>query len=308
MASKTSLLSAALGEYHKSGDEVLFYCPFCKHHKRKLSVNLRSNNYKCWVCDVRGKNVRRLLKVRLSYSQLMEWDKLNNVVDLTQLNTDLFQQQQQVKETIDLPNEFISLANKNLPVTTKFATKYLMDRGLTKQDLVMWKVGVCLSGEYAGRVVVPSFDVNGNCDYFVARSYTKAYPKYMNPNVSKDIVFNELFIDWNQDVVLVEGVFDAMKAQNAIPLLGSTLNDKTTLFNKIVQYDPTIYIALDPDAEKKANDIIDKLSHYDIQIYKVDISGFEDVGAMTKEQFKERKDNAKLITDNWLLESQIMAI
>ena len=309
MASKTSLLSAALGEYHKSGDEVLFYCPFCKHHKRKLSVNLRSNNYKCWVCDVRGKNVRRLLKVRLSYSQLMEWDKLNNVVDLTQLNADLFQQQEQyVKETIDLPNEFISLANKNLPVTTRFATKYLFDRGLTKQDILMWKIGVCLSGEYAGRIVVPSFDTNGNCDYFVARSYGKAFPKYMNPNVSKDIVFNELFVDWNQDIVLVEGVFDAMKAQNAIPLLGSTLNEKTTLFNKIVQYDPTIYIALDPDADKKANDVIEKLSHYDIQIYKVDVSGFEDVGAMTKEQFNERKDNAKLITDNWLLESQIMAI
>lgn len=309
MASKISLLAAALGEYHKSGDEVLFYCPFCKHHKRKLSVNLRLNHYKCWVCDVRGRNVRRLLKVRLSYSQLMEWDKLNNVVDLTQLNADLFQQQeQQVKETIDLPNEFISLGNKNLPITTKFATKYLFDRGLTKQDILMWKIGVCLSGEYAGRVVVPSFDTNGNCDYFVARSYGKAFPKYMNPNVSKDIVFNELFVDWNQDIVLVEGVFDAMKAENAIPLLGSTLNEKTTLFNKIVQYDPTIYIALDPDADKKANDVIEKLSHYDIQIYKVDVSGFEDVGAMTKEQFKERKDCAKLITDNWLLESQIMAI
>jgi len=309
MASKTSLLSAALGEYHKSGEEVLFYCPFCKHHKRKLSINLRLNHYKCWVCDVRGRNVRRLLKVRLSYSQLMEWDKLNNVVDLTQLNSDLFKQQEQhVKEIIDLPSEFISLANKNLPVTTRFATKYLFDRGLTKQDIVMWKMGVCLSGEYAGRIVVPSFDTNGNCDYFIARSYGKAFPKYMNPNVSKDIVFNELFVDWNQDIVLVEGVFDAIKAENAIPLLGSTLNEKTTLFNKIVQYDPTIYIALDPDAEKKANDVIEKLSHYDIQIYKVDISGYEDVGTMTKEQFKQRKDNAKLITDNWLLESQIMAI
>ena len=309
MASKTSLLAAALGEYHKSGDEVLFYCPFCKHHKRKLSVNLRSNNYKCWVCDVRGKNVRRLLKTRLSYSQLYDWDKMNNVVDLTTINEDLFQEQQQhAKELVELPNEFISLANKNLPVTTRFATKYLNERGLTKQDIIMWKIGVCTSGEYAGRVVVPSFDIDGNCDYFVARSYGREFPKYMNPKVSKDIVFNELFIDWNKDVVLVEGVFDAMKAENAIPLLGSTLNEKTTLFNKIVQYDPTIYIALDPDAEAKSNDIIDKLIHYDIQIYKVDISGFDDVGTMTKEQFVERKEKARLITDNWLLENQIMAI
>lgn len=309
MPTKVSLLSSALGEYHRTGDEILFFCPFCKHHKKKLSVNLKTNNYKCWVCDQRGKNIRRLLKARLSYSQLFEWDKINNIVDLTQLNSDLFEQQQaQIKEVIDLPKDFISLANKELPMTTKFAAKYLFDRGLTKQDILMWKIGVCLSGEYAGRIVVPSFDLNGNCDYFVARSYAKAFPKYVNPNISKDIVFNELFVDWNKDIVLVEGVFDAIKAENAIPLLGSTLNENTTLFNKIVKYDPTVYIGLDPDAEKKANDIINKLLHYDIQVYKIDVSGFDDIGTMTKTQFKERKDKSKLITDNWLLESQIMAI
>jgi DNA primase len=298
-----------LGEYYKAGNELLFYCPFCKHHKKKLSVNLNTNNYKCWICDVRGKNVRRLLKTRLSYSQLYEWDKLNNVIDLNQLDEDLFDDKHQVvKELVELPKEFISLANPNLPITTKFAYKYLQDRGITKQDIVMWKIGVCLSGEYQGRVVVPSFDLNGDCDYFVARSYGNSFPKYMNPKVSKDIVFNELFIDWNKDVVLVEGVFDAMKAENAIPLLGSTLNEKTTLFNKIIHYDPVIYIALDPDAETKSNDIINKLTRYDIQVYKVDVSGFEDVGTMTKNQFLQRKEEAKLITDDWLLENQIMAI
>jgi DNA primase len=309
MPSKSSLLSNALGEYYKAGNELLFYCPFCKHHKKKLSVNLNTNNYKCWICDVRGKNVRRLLKTRLSYSQLYEWDKLNNVIDLNQLDEDLFDDKHQVvKELVELPKEFISLANPNLPITTKFAYKYLQDRGITKQDIVMWKIGVCLSGEYQGRVVVPSFDLNGDCDYFVARSYGNSFPKYMNPKVSKDIVFNELFIDWNKDVVLVEGVFDAMKAENAIPLLGSTLNEKTTLFNKIIHYDPVVYIALDPDAETKSNDIINKLTRYDIQVYKIDVSGFEDVGTMKKNQFLQRKEEAKLITDDWLLENQIMAI
>lgn len=308
---KVHILKSAFGSCFRQGkDEYYFTCPICKHeNKKKLAINIVKNSFHCWVCDIRGKNVRRLLKTRLSYSQLYEWDKMNNVVDITQIDSDLFEiKNQNVKEIIDLPKQFTSLANRNLPVTTKFATKYLFDRGLTKQDIIMWKIGVCCSGEYEGRIIVPSFDLNGNCDYFVARSYGKQFPRYMNPNISKDIVFNELFIDWNKDIVLVEGVFDVMKAENAIPLLGSTLSEKTTLFNKIVQYDPTIYIALDPDAEEKSNDIINKLSHYDIQIYKVDISGYEDVGAMTKQQFKERKDNAKLITDDWLLESQIMAI
>ena len=306
---KTSLLSSALGEYRRSGDELLFFCPFCQHHKRKLSVNLKTNNYKCWVCDERGKNVRRLLKSRLTHSQLYEWDKLNNVVDLTQLDDNIFQEQIiTLEEVIQLPEEFVSLANKNLPLSSKFAMRYLLDRGYTKEDIVMWKVGYCCNGEYEGRVIVPSFNDNGDINYFVARSYADKFPKYMNPKVSKDIVFNELYLDWNKDIILVEGVFDAMKAKNAIPLLGSTLNQKSNLFKKIVYYEPDVYIALDPDAEKKASQLIENLIQYDLNLYKIDVSGFGDVGEMTKEQFEEAKKEAQHISDDWVLEKGLLAI
>lgn len=306
---KTSLLSAALGEYRRSGDELLFFCPFCQHHKRKLSVNLKSNNFKCWICDERGKNVRRLLKSRLTNSQLYEWDKINNVVDITQLDDNIFQEQViALEEVIQLPEEFISLANKNLPLSSKFAMRYLLDRGYKKEDIVMWKVGYCSSGEYAGRVVVPSFNDNGDINYFVARSYTDKFPKYMNPKVSKDIVFNELYLDWNKDIILVEGVFDAMKANNSIPLLGSTLNQKSNLFKKIIYYEPNVYIALDPDAEKKASQLIENLIQYDLNLFKIDVEGFGDVGEMTKEQFLEAKANAQPIGDDWVLEKGLLAI
>jgi DNA primase len=306
---KTSLLSSALGEYRRSGDELLFFCPFCQHHKRKLSVNLKTNNYKCWVCDERGKNVRRLLKSRLTHSQLYEWDKLNNVVDLTQLDDNIFQEQiTTLEEVIQLPEEFVSLANKNLPLSSKFAMRYLLDRGYTKEDIVMWKVGYCSNGEYEGRVIVPSFNDNGDINYFVARSYADKFPKYMNPKVSKDIVFNELYLDWNKDIILVEGVFDAMKAKNAIPLLGSTLNQKSNLFKKIVYYEPDVYIALDPDAEKKASQLIENLIQYDLNLYKIDVSGFGDVGEMTKDQFEEAKKEAQHISDDWVLEKGLLAI
>lgn len=306
---KTSLLSSALGEYRRSGDELLFFCPFCQHHKRKLSVNLKTNNYKCWVCDERGKNVRRLLKTRLTHSQLYEWDKLNNVVDLTQLDDNIFQEQiTTLEEVIQLPEEFVSLANKNLPLSSKFAMRYLLDRGYTKEDIVMWKVGYCSNGEYEGRVIIPSFNENGDINYFVARSYADKFPKYMNPKVSKDIVFNELYLDWNKDIILVEGVFDAMKAKNAIPLLGSTLNQKSNLFKKIVYYEPDVYIALDPDAEKKASQLIENLIQYDLNLYKIDVSGFGDVGEMTKEQFEEAKKEAQHISDDWVLEKGLLAI
>ena len=88
--------------------------------------------------------------------------------------------------------------------------KYLHSRGVTKADILRWKIGFCFDGEYRNRIIIPSFDEDGDCSYFIARSYTGDSYKYKNPRASKDIVFNDLFIDWNKDLVLVEGVFDAL--------------------------------------------------------------------------------------------------
>ena len=103
-----------------------------------------------------------------------------------------------------------------------------------------------------------------------------------------------MFIDWASEIVLVEGVFDAIKAgRNAIPLLGSTLREESKLFQKIVKNDTPVYLALDPDAEQKSLEIIRKLLTYDVELYKIEISPYADVGEMTKEQFIDRKKKAK---------------
>jgi hypothetical protein len=122
-------------------------------------------------------------------------------------------------------------------------------------------------------------------------------------------VFNDLFIDWNEDLVLVEGVFDALVAGNAVPILGSTLRSGSDLLRKIVRNDTPIYIALDPDAADKERRIIEMLLRYDIELYKVDVTGYEDVGSMPKDIFIERKQNASLIDrDNYLLLDMLSAI
>ena len=305
---KTQILKSALGEFRRSKDELLFLCPFCKHHKHKFSVNTNTDKYKCWVCDTKGANVRRVLKRFVNASILFEWDKITGRLSLGDLDG-MFEQQTNITETIvDLPKEFVSLANKNLPKTSLAPLKYLFDRGISREDILKWKIGYCSSGPMENRVVVPSFNMQGYCNYYIARSTTDAWPKYLNPEASKDICFNELYLDWDKDVTLVEGVFDAVKCDNAIPLLGSTLNEASLLFKKIVFNDPKLYIALDPDAEKKARSMIDKLIEYDLEMYKIDVSGYADVGEMTKEEFLRRKESATLINDEWLLESQLLAV
>ena len=87
-------------------------------------------------------------------------------------------------------------------------------------------------------------------------------------------------IDWDEPIVLVEGVFDAIAAgENAIPILGSTLREQSRLFQAIAIHDTPVYMALDHDAEKKAEWIIKSLLKYDLEVFKVPIDE-ADVGEM----------------------------
>ena len=304
------ILYETLGNYSDKGNELLFTCPECNHHKRKFSVNLDKNAYKCWVCDYRGRNIRRAIRRFGSFTQLQRWDEITVRTDLEKFNELFDEYEPEARgEKISLPEEFTTLCTNKVPATGAYALKYLLKRGLTKQDIIKWKIGYCFSGEYRNRIIVPSFDNDGDCSYFIARSYTGDSYKYKNPRVSKDIVFNELFIDWNKDLVLVEGVFDALVAGNAIPILGSTLRPGSELLRKIVRNDTPIYVALDPDAADKERRIIDMLLRYDIELYKIDVSGHEDVGSMSKEEFEKRKDKATFIDrDNYLLLDLLSAV
>ncbi len=304
------ILNETLGNYIDKGHEYLFTCPSCNHHKRKFSINLDKNVFKCWVCDYRGRNIRRVIRRFGSYLQLQKWDSISDRADLERF-ADLFNEDkfETGSQKVQLPEEFVSLTSDKVPATGRHAMKYLDSRGVTKADILKWKIGFCFEGEFRNRIIIPSFDEDGDCSYFIARSYTGDSYKYKNPRASKDIVFNDLFIDWNEDLVLVEGVFDALIAGNAVPILGSTLRSGSDLLRKIVRNDTPIYVALDPDAAKKERRIIEMLLRYDIELYKIDVSGYEDVGSMPRKVFVERKNNAAFIDrDNYLLLNLLSAV
>lgn len=298
------ILHEAIGDHRRaSKEEHYFKCPACSHSKHKLAINLDKDAFHCWVCDYRGRSIRRLIRRYGTYLQLQKWDAISDRTDLERF-ADLFMEpiDREDKEKVELPDEFTSLCTGNIPATGLCAYRYLEKRGLSKADILKWKIGFCFSGEFRNRIIIPSFDDDGNCSYFIARSYTGDSYKYKNPKASKDIVFNELFIDWSTDLILVEGVFDALVAGNSVPILGSTLRSGSELLRKIVWNDTPVYIALDPDAAAKERRIIKMLLEYDIELYKVDVSGYEDVGSMPREVFQSRKKDSVLVDrENYLL-------
>ncbi len=309
-AEAKKILYETLGTFADKGSELLFACPACNHRKSKFSVNLGKNAFKCWICDYRGRNIRRVIRRFGSYVQLRKWDAITDRTDLSRF-AELFMDEGEAEgeQKIQLPEEFVSLANKDLPLSANRPLRYLKQRGLTKQDIIRWKIGFCYDGEYRSRIVIPSFGSSGYPNYFVARTYGESRLKYKNPPASKNIVFNDLFVNWNTDLTIVEGVFDAIVAGNAVPILGSTLRTDSDLLKKIVRHDTPCYIALDPDAAAKERRIIQTLLRYDVELYKIDVSGYDDVGSMSREVFKERKRNATLIDrDNYLLIDLLSAV
>ena len=77
--------------------------------------------------------------------------------------------------------------------------------------------------------------------------------------------------------------------------MGSTISEKSKVFKEIVKNDTPIYLALDADAEKKSLFLIKQLLEYSVELYKIEISPFSDVGEMSRDEFNIRKEKAKPI-------------
>ena len=306
---KLKILTSFLGPYTRSGGEVLFSCPFCKHHKKKLSVNIHKNVFKCWICDANGKSLSKLVRKFGNTDARFKWSKFEDRIEIGDFDNLFEDQKPELEVLINLPANFVSLANKSLPITAKGPLKYLSERGIAKKDILRWKIGYCSDGEYANRVIIPSFNKDGYVNYFVARSWIDEFPRYKNPQASKNIIFNELFVDWTKPIILTEGVFDAVKAGNAIPLLGSTMKENSKVFQEIVKREIPVYLALDPDAQKKQDWITEMLLSYDVPVYSVDVSGYKDVGEMEPEVFQDRLSKATFIDQtNYLLTKMLRSV
>jgi len=296
MATKEQkILKKILGDYYESNNEMLFSCPFCKHHKKKLSVNIDKNAWKCWVCDSSGRTIEYLVKRFGDPRDLQDWG-IDSEITFDDIEIILFGEKikPEIKEEINLPKEYVPLLTGRKSFLKDRALKYLKQRGLTEKQIFIYKIGICTKGEYKGRVIIPSFNEEGEINYFVARTYENDFLKYKNPNISKSkIIFNELLIDFDKPVFIVEGVFDAIRiGKNSVPILGSTIKTEDLIFKKIVENRTPIYIGLDQDAKSKEEKIIKLFLSYGIEVKKINTTGYTDIAEMPKDVLTERIEQA----------------
>ena len=255
-------------------DEQAHYCPFCHHHKKKLQINLKTQQWHCWVCDAKGKRIQRLLK-RLQ----VDTRKIKKIYEIYGDDYVVYSDNTD-EETVELrlPNEFKSLLKepKGLNPPFRKVVEYAKSRNLSTEDIRKYNIGYCDGGHYSGRIIIPSYDVDNRLNYFIARSvFAEEKFKYKNPPVSKNVIMFENQINWNEPITLVEGVFDAMAVKrNAIPILGKFIPKKLNenIYKKGVK---SINILLDEDAQSQA-------LHYTMQ--------FQNQGIDTKNIVPSEKD------------------
>lgn len=255
------LLEQVLGKGKKtSGNNYSFFSPFVSHYKPKLEIDLSVNSknknfWHCWVSNEKGRTIQSLFKrIRVDRGH---YETLNRILKTKALHT--WNHTDEKEEELRLPQEFIRLTDFGSikDITTgmqiRQAVSYLKSRGILPTDIFRYNIGYCPSGIYGGRIIVPSYDENFNLNFFVSRTiFEDVNAKYKNPPVSKDVVGFESFINWNEPITLVEGVFDAITARfNAIPLFGKIV--QPLLKERIlIRKPPKVIVALDNDATKDA--------------------------------------------------------
>lgn len=300
-----ALVNSILGSGKKTaGGNYAYTCPHCNHHKPKLEINFdshknKANPWHCWACDVRGKSIIPLLRKanapqdKIEYAKTLVVDSSYNYVEKTYA-------------ALTLPSEFISLSSVDSPtLSMRHAQAYIKNRGVSNHDISQYNIGYCDEGLYKNMIILPTYDAEGSLNYFTARSFEKdPFTKYRNPSVSRDIIPNEYFINWNIPVILCEGIFDAIAIKrNAIPLLGK--NIQSTLMKKIItSIVDKIYIALDSDAFKQSLRFCEKLMNEGKEIYLVDV-GDKDASEHGFHDFTKIIQQTKPLTYSKLLEYKL---
>lgn len=277
-------------KYNQSGQEVHFDCPLCHETRSRMYVNLDTHKYHCFNCNASGTFVDFITKVEgLSYGKAVE--RYNDLKGNLYTPEDVSLEIQRMligdlyadieQRPIPLPSEYIPLNfNSKNPVMKK-AIRYLMiNRKVSIEQMKTHQMGICMSGEYANRIIIPII-IQGSHRFFVARSFdSKSRLKEKSPanesyQISKSqVVFN---IDRASMIfnscVITEGIFDALSFGDVgVSLLGKRMSDDqlSILLQYRNQLTNGIYIALDWDARNDAINLADILSQY-FTVYMIDL-------------------------------------
>ena len=217
-------------------DRIRVMCPFCDDSSGHLYVLLSAGLPYCQRCKYNPKSPIRFISdlENIPTSKVVEWVddggwSADHRKSVSEIVDELFyDDEEEVFEyiTMDLEEVFVPVLEKTSisVVDSKLenALNYLHSRKVTDEDIKKFDIRFAYSGKYSGRIIVPCC-YQGDVVSFVARDVSgNSDRKYLNPigNKQSDFLFNADSID-SDFVVVVEGVFDAIKISSACPVVAT---------------------------------------------------------------------------------------
>ena len=300
-ADRLDFIRKILGDYSSAKDgNTYFKCFNCgtSPEKKKLVLKLDTELWHCWSCEIKGRSIFSLLR-KVSPPHAQEWSKRFSNKGRTK-----FEDDQKPAEILELPACYPvdELARSRDPDAAAIVS-YLEDRNVSLNTAIRYRLMGGLTGRVRRRVVFPSYDADGDLNYWTARAIDKNAMRYVNPAIDrKSIVFNEVDIDWSREVVLVEGPFDLLSAgDNCVPLLGSSMPRDCALLKRLCENNSPVLLALDSDAITKSHTIAKLLYGLGLEVRMINLKGAKDIDEIGKEKFLQIAKDAA----HWQPESRL---
>lgn len=291
------------GKLAANGKNFGVRCPICAPSdvaKRKLIIRVLDDVNHCWTCGWKAHTLAPLIRKFGSMTQFTKY--CEEFAPKNSISSKTYDNLEQDVNVIKLPDDFhlLTLASSD-DLNVRAAWIYLKKRNVTLRDAWYYKFGISNEIRWKRRIIMPSFDKEGELNYYIARNIDEydRRPKYDNPDNDKlPVIFNEININWKKKLVICEGPFDLIKCgDNAVCLMGSDLNEESNLFSQIIMNNTPVALALDADMwQTKIPRIAKKLQEYNCDVTLVDVREFGDPGKMTKKQMQIAINNAQVPT------------
>lgn len=264
------ILENFLGEPRKHNEDtgqVAFDCPACSAEKGlldgdgkgNLEINYNRGMFRCWSCYDTNNMHGPVIKLLKQYST----PRILRDYLLIKPDADSIMAKDHIDIDLTLPEGYKKLSEcTNKDYKSLQARNYLYERGITDEIIREFEIGYTYRGDFFNRIIIPSYDINGKLNYFIARWFSPIPTKikYLNPSAEKqEIIFNEYKINWDATIYLVEGATDHIVTPNSIPLLGKyiPLQLLDLLHDKALG---NIVIVLDDDAYEDAKNLYKELN------------------------------------------------
>lgn len=252
------------GSYIKGCMQYQWNCPTCAEEKGgvdgkyNLETSFSLGKFHCWSCDSKG-NISYLIgryggneKLK-QYQEEIKSIEESKMYDLSSFIDRMMGNVDDNGKILTLPKTYTKIVISELKnVKLK---KYLEKRKITQDLIDKYNIGYTQwDGEeksLRSRIIIPSYDNYGFLNYWVSRDFTgyENRIKYKNCTADKkEIIFKHNHINFDADIVLVEGILDSIYLPNAIPLMGKILLKDSFLYKTLYRNTKAnIIICLDSD-------------------------------------------------------------